>query len=163
MDTSPLITLCKFKVRGQLIVDYLLPIFDLQVVETVAQEATANPAYTDAKVVQQLLNGKQLTQLPVPTTSIDAIINGYTRLGLGEQDTIRLGITNSANIVLDDYLAFVVGTRFDLRPLLLLDLLVLAAREYNLDKAIALEIVDAIQVRYSSPFVEHTRHKLKVL
>jgi hypothetical protein len=100
--------------------------------------------------------------MPVPTTPISPIIDNYTKLGQGERDTIRLGtIMPTTKILLDDYLAFVVAIRFDLDTILLLDFVVSLVKQSDLSKSIALEIVKHMAPRYSTPFVEHTRYKLK--
>lgn len=156
LDTSPLITLCTFRVKGQFVVDYLLEVASIVVAETVAAEATVNPAYSDAAVIDSLLKTKRIERVAVPSTPLDAVIDGYTKLGRGERDTIRLGLTMpTMPIVLDDYLAFVIATRFELKPILLLDLIV-----SFVENALAKEIIDQIAPRYSAPFVDHSRYKL---
>jgi len=157
-DTSPLITLCSFRAQEELAIEHLLPFLDALVVQTVSIESTANPKYADAKAIQLFLGNQQILSLPIPTTSLDSVIDQYTKLGNGERDTLRLAITNpQAQVILDDYLAFVIATRFHLRPLLLLDLLVLLVESHNLDRQLAVKILDAIKSRYSAAFVEHTR------
>lgn len=161
-DTSPLITLCAFSIQERPILEYVLPFLRLRVVDTVARESTANPVYPDAAVIADFLQSGHIERVPTPQTIDDALIDAYTRLGQGERDTIRLGLTLPENdIVLDDHLAFVVATRFGLRPMLLLDLLTLLVRENGLSKALAQDIVRQTASRYSSPFVEHTQQKLE--
>ncbi len=164
LDTSPLITLCSFEVAGKLAIEHVLSVADVVVVETVAAEGTANPAYPDAAAIRMLLDAKRVAQLDIPATPFDAIIDAYDKLGQGERDTIRLGISMpDTQIVLDDYLAFVIAARFGLKPVLLLDLLVLLVKGHTLDKQVADEMVNKIAGRYSAPFVEHTRYKLRGL
>ena len=161
LDTSPLITLCAFQAAGQLVVDHILPIAETCVVETVVAEAIANPAHPDVVAIKSLVDAGRITHRTTPTTPVDALIDGYTKLGRGERDTLRLGTTMpDTKIVLDDYLAFVIAARFGLGPILLLDLRVVLVREYGLDKKIAREIVEKTAKRYSTPLVEHTGHKL---
>jgi predicted nucleic acid-binding protein len=139
----------------------ILGIADVTIVETVAIEATANPAYPDSTVIQAFLKAERIFRVPTPKTPVDAIIDSYVKLGKGERDTLRLGIaTPGARIVLDDHLAFVIATRFGVEPILLLDLLVLLVREDGLDKRTADAIIDQIAGRYSTPFVQHTKWKL---
>ena len=115
-------------------------------------------------MIEALLDMKRIAQLPIPSTSLDRVIDAYDKLGQGERDTIRLGISMpDTQIVLDDYLAFVIATRFGIKPVLLLDLLVSLVEEHGLDKQVAGEMVRKISGRYSTPFVEHTKHKLKGL
>ena len=162
LDTSPLISLCVFRAAGQLVIEHLLAAASLIVAGTVAAEATANPAHSDAAVVETLLKKKRLFNAPVLSTPLDSVIDGYTKLGKGERDTIRIAPAfPGASVVLDDYLAFVIATRFDLKPILLLDLIVLFVEQGHLEKALAQEIIIQMASRYSSPFVNHTIYKLK--
>ncbi len=157
LDTSPLITLCSFRVNNQRVVEYLLDLASVFVVDTVAKEATANPGYADSAVVAQLLETRRITKLAIPMTAFDQTIDGYTKLGQGERHTIRLSLMMpEASLVLDDYLAFVIASRFGLKPVLLLDLIV-----SFVEKARAIEIVEQLAPRYSAPFVSHTLYKLE--
>ncbi len=161
LDTSPLITLCSFRVGGQPAIEHILGVAALRVAETVALEATANMAHPDATVIGRLLETERIARLSVPVQPINAIVDSYTRLGSGERDTIKLAVTiPDAIVVLDDMLAFVVAARFGLQPVLLLDLLVLLVQKQDLNRQVALSLVNAIQSRYSAPFVEHTKVKL---
>ena len=166
-DTSPLITLATPKIEKQVAIDYILPLIVLAVVETVAQESTANPTYSDAAVIQSRLDSGHIARIPVPVTSVDHLINGYTNIGTtkgkGERDTIRLGITlPSARIVLDDQGAFFIAARFDLKPIMMLDVLVDLTRSRYLDKLTALKIVNAVSQtgRYATASIQHTIYKL---
>lgn len=158
-DTSPLITLCSFRLAGtrQLVVDYMVPNVTMILVDTVAKEATANPAHSDAREIHKLLDHQVFRQLAIPTLRLDSIIDSYTKLGQGERDTLKLAAFTSLPLILDDYLAFVVASRFGLKPMLLLDFLVLLVNEGKLTRELAINIVDIISPRYSSPFVNHTR------
>lgn len=164
-DTSPLITLAGALVDGQNLIEHLLPFIRVLVVETVAQEATANLKYPDALVVQMLLNTNRIVKLPVPQTPVDRFIDRYPKLGVGkgkgERDTIRLGImTPGSRVVIDDQQAFFVAARFDLHPITLLDLIVELTRSHNLYKPTTLKLVNAISGRYAAVSVEHTIYKL---
>jgi len=163
-DTSPLITLCAFRVSGTLVIDLLLPYLNIYLVETVAREGTANPTHTDSAKIISLLNNDLIKQLPIPDVNEAKMIDAYTKLGAGERDSIRLGIQKSTlPVIFDDYLALVIANRFGITTHLLLDLLVLLSSDYSLDKDIALNIINAVALRYSAPFVEHTRYKLNHL
>ena len=162
LDTSPLITLCSFRAEGQLVVEHLLATSSFSIAESVAAEATVNPGYSDAAVIKTLLDTSRIALITTPSTRLDNVIDSYMRLGVGERDTIRLGLSlPDGLIVLDDYLAFVIAARFGLQPVLLLDLIVSFVEDGRLDKALAQEIVEQIARRYSLPFINHTRHKLK--
>lgn len=163
-DTSPLITLCVFSHNKNLVFDYLIPYMECRVADEVLFEATDNPTHTDALAIQQRLTNKQINQFATPNTEYDTILDKYTKLGKGERDSIRLALTMpEARVVIDDHLAFVVASRFGVKPLLLLDLIVLLAKEYGLDKTLAYEITEKLAPRYSESFILHTKEKLRRL
>jgi predicted nucleic acid-binding protein len=160
LDSSPLITLALFPIHKPAI-ETLLSVVDLAVVETVAIESTAYPTHRDAVVIKSLLDAGRISRHPVPTTTIDALIDGYSKVDSGERDTIRLALTMpDARLVLDDVAAFIMATHFDLSPIMLLDLLAKLAKTGELEKETALKIVTAVASRYSEAFVNHTKHKL---
>lgn len=166
LDTSPLITLAGPPLQGQPIIDWLLPLIDLVVVETVALEATVNLTYADGQRIQALLDAGQIRREPVPPTPVDDLIQAYPRLGLnkgkGERDTIRLGIMRpEAQVVIDDQQAFFVAARFELCPLTLLDLLVNLVRSEALDKSLAVEMTLAMAGRYAPISIQHTLYKFR--
>lgn len=161
LDTSPLITLCGFQSQRKSIVEYILPHYDLILVQTVADEATANLAHPDTALIARLLKSREIKTVPVPTSPLANIIDAYTKLGQGERDTFRLALTMPfATLILDDFLAFVVASRFGLKPILLLDFVVSLVERGEISKQIGLEITSAVSARYSRPFVDHTRYKL---
>lgn len=164
-DTSPLVTLAGATVERQACIEELLPLIQILVVETVAQEATVNLTYPDARLVKHLLDNGQIQQNPVPTTPVDHFIQAYPKLGVGrgqgERDTIRLGIvTPDSRVVMDDQQAFFVAARFDLHPLTLLDLIVELTRTHTLNQQRALQIVPALTGRYAPVSIQHTLYKL---
>lgn len=163
-DTSPLVTLCSFKIGNKPIIEHILPLFyqTFVVVQTVATELTANPTHADSAVANRLLSARVIKTIPIPSPPISSVIDQYTKLGQGKRDTIRLGIMMPrAEIIFDDYLALVVAGRFGLKPILLLDFVVSLAEKGIMSSEFAQEIVQTIRPRYSSPFVEHTLYKLK--
>jgi hypothetical protein len=165
-DTSPLITLAGIIVDGKAAINHILPLIHILIVETVAQEATANPTYTDARIIQTLLDAKQISRVPVPTTPLDDLISAYPKLGTdkgkGERDTIRLGIvTRDVRVIIDDQQAFFVAARFELNPLTLFDLIVELTRSRKLTKELALKITTATSGRYAPIAIEHTVYKLR--
>lgn len=160
LDSSPLITLALFPVHKPAI-ETILTIADLILVDTVAVETIAFPTHRDAAVIKALLDAGKLARLPVPTTAVDALIDGYNKVDEGERDTIRLALTiPGARLILDDVAAFIAATHFDLSPIMLLDQLAAWTKAGELDKATSLTILTAISSRYSEAFVNHTRHKL---
>jgi predicted nucleic acid-binding protein len=161
LDTSPLITICSFQAKRVLVVEHILSFANITIVDTVGREATANPAYKDAQVILGLLASKQIKQQVVNRHPLDRVIDAYNRLGQGERDTIRFSLNHPrSRVILDDYLAYVIAIRFGLRPLLFLDLLVSLTKR-GMDESLAEAVLNATATRYSKPFVDHTRHKLR--
>jgi len=172
-DTGPLLTLAVSSVDKTAAIDYLLAHIDVIVVETVAQEATMNPTYRDAVVIQQRLNTGKISRLPIPKTSVDHFLDAYTNIGgkrnpgkgergKGERDTIRLGISLGARVVIDDQAAFFLAARFDLNPIMLLDVIVELTRFRNISKRSALDLIAGISPsgRYSLAAIDHTVYKI---
>lgn len=162
VDTGPLITLTAFAVSSKTIVDYILPHCEIVVVDSVANEATANPTYKDSILINELLKLHHIKRIPCPTIPENTLVDAYSKLGQGERDTIKLAtMMPFANVIFDDYLALVIALRFGLKPILLLDFVVMLVQNNSIGKQLGLEIVNNIAARYSPPFVEHTRHKLR--
>lgn len=163
-DTSPIITLATLSTAQQNSLERLLPNLEIVLVDTVAQEATANLKYSDAKEIKRLLDLGYLKTVANPQTSQDVLIDGYHKLGQGERDSIRLALTlPNIPLVLDDYLAFVIATRFGLHQTLLLDFIILLTQQKQLSKLDADNLVTQSTTRYSQPFVSHTLEKLKTI
>jgi predicted nucleic acid-binding protein len=160
LDSSPLITLALFPVHKPAL-ETVAIIADLIVVETVAIETTAYLHHRDAVIIKNFLDSAAITRLPVPSTPVDAFIDAYSKLDAGERDTIRLALTiPKAQVILDDTAAFIAATNFELKPIMLLNLLVAWANDRLLDTVEALQIVDAVALRYSEAFVNHIKYKL---
>jgi predicted nucleic acid-binding protein len=163
-DTSPLITAASFKLKQGFILNYLLEVIEIHIVQTVLVESTINPLHSDAKVIQTLVDHKKIINHSVPQSYQDRIVAEYSKLGLGEQDSIRLSISSpKSTLVLDDFLAFVVASRFDIKCTLLLDLFPNLVRQGKMEVLAAEQIVKQLAPRYSVPFVSHTLYKLKDL
>ena len=163
-DTSPLITLATARIDGRPIIERLLPLIPtLTIVKTVADEATSNLAYADARVIKALLDSERLIPKPVPVTPVDILINAYTKIQSGERDTMRLGLSMpGARVVVDDLQAFFIAARFDLNPIGLLDTLVSLRERQLLTKEFALSVVDSIErtSRFTSASLQHTVYKI---
>ncbi len=162
-DTSPLITLAVARLDKGTVLEHFLAFISITLSETVAQEATANEAYSDAVLVKTLLNSGAIRHIPIPKTPIDELLDAYSKVDDGERDTIRLGtMLPDCRVVIDDQHAFFVAARFDVRPIMLLDVLVMYAQTGGLSKRLAQNSLDAISKtgRYSSAAIQHTIYKL---
>jgi hypothetical protein len=159
-DAGPLITTCKFKVSGQLVIDYVLDHCEIVVAQSVRDEVVvAGARYADAQAARErIVSGRISVLLPTPNPHLMALIAPYN-LGQGEQDSILLlGHADllDAFLVVDDHLAYLVSTRLGQRRQFLLDMIVDLTRMSDLDKDLATQIVEAIRTRYPIAFVEHT-------
>jgi predicted nucleic acid-binding protein len=160
LDSSPLITLSLFPIP-QPAIETVLQVSNVVVVETVAVETTAFLHHRDAVVIKRLLQAKRITPKAVPVTAVDKFIDNYSKVDVGERDTIRLALTMpEARLVLDDVAAFIIATHFDLSPIMLLDLIVGWVRTGLIAKSIALKMVSAMSSRYSEAFVNHTKYRI---
>lgn len=61
-----------------------------------------------------------------------------------------------ATLVIDDHLAYLVSDRLGRQKRFLLDVIVHLVNAGELDKDLAIEMVDAVRTRYPPAFVEHT-------
>ena len=119
---------------------------------------------TYARHIQELIQNQKISVEATPQTAQDEWIDRYQKLGIGERDAIRLALTYSeSRLVLDDYLACVIAGRFGIRPIILLDLLIELSIAGQISVQYAQRLVQGIAGRYSSAFVEHTLHQLRLL
>jgi predicted nucleic acid-binding protein len=157
-DAGPLITSCKFSVAGQLVIDHLLLHCEITIAASVRDEVVvAGNRYADAKAARQRINKGQIAVLsPSPTSALEMLITPYN-LGDGERESIFLATAMSeATLVIDDHLAYLVSDRLGQRKRFLLDILADLVVAKNLDKQLAIDMVQAIRSRYPTAFVEHT-------
>lgn len=164
-DTSPLVTACGVLSNGDIIIRELLQHIEIIVVDTVANEATINLRYADARLIKELLDQMAIQRLPVPMTRVDHLIDAYPKLGVGkgqgERDTIKLGIVHSdERVVIDDQQAYFVAARFDLSPITLLDLIVELVRDQKLQAKRAIQLVTPLERRYTAIAIQHTLYKI---
>lgn len=159
-DAGPLITACKFKARGQLVIDHILNCCKVVVAESVRDEVVvAGIRYADAEAARRRIDEGRIAVLPPPSDSaLEALLAPYG-LGNGERDSILLvSHTDLQNpiLVIDDHLAYLVSDRLGKRKRFLLDVIADLAEAGKLEFRLAVEIVEAIRTRYPSHFVEHT-------
>jgi hypothetical protein len=159
-DAGPLITACKFSAGGRLIIDHILDHCEITIAASVRDEVVlAGIRYPDAQVAQQRIDRGEITVLvPSPDSHFDALIAPYG-LGNGERDSILLAWHThepDVTLVLDDHLAYLVSDRLGQHKRFLLDVITDLVNAGELDKKLALKMVQAIRTRYPSAFVEHT-------
>lgn len=164
-DTSPLLTLSTPIIEKRPAIEYLLPYIYIGIVRTVATEATIKPQYKDAAVVKTLMDMGEIATYSVPTTPVDYLIDAYNlspNKGQGERDTIRLALAMKTRPIIDDQVAFFVAARFEVQPVMLLDVIVELTRSGDLSKQLAHKLVAGIAQtgRYTPTSVQHTIYKL---
>ncbi len=118
-DSGPLITSCKFSVAGRLVLDYLLSRCLITIPVSVGYEVTvAGNRYPDARAAQQRINNAHIAVASPPTVpDLERLVAPYG-LGHGERDSIlwtSLSDFQSATVVIDDHLGYLVSDRLGVR------------------------------------------------
>lgn len=159
-DAGPLITTCKFVVNKRFVIDHILDASEIVIAESVHDEVViAGAHYADAQAAKErVVVGKITVQSPPPNPDLTSLIAPY-KLGQGEQDSIVLlshvDLKNSV-LVVDDHLAYLVSARLGQPRLFLLDAIVSLVLNGNLEKEIAIRIVENVRSRYPAAFIDHT-------
>jgi predicted nucleic acid-binding protein len=157
-DASPLITVCRFTVRGILVIDHLLAHCQVVVPRAVQHEVTVvGERYADAQEAKRrIAAGAIRAAMPITApASLEKALQLY-ELGDGECQSILLAYQMEACLVIDDYLGYLISDRLCIQKRFLLDLLVKLTEEAKLDRKLACEIADAVRPRYTRAMVEHT-------
>jgi predicted nucleic acid-binding protein len=165
-DASPLITACKFRVRGQLVLDHLLATSQIIIPPSVQSEVViSSHQFADAQEAEQRISAGVIDVITPATVSGNVpTILGLYGLGNGERDAILLTYRtdlDGAWLVMDDYLGYLVSDRLGVKKLFLLDLIPRLVTQSDLDRVLATEIVEATRPRYAPAFVEHSLLLLK--
>ena|SRR5579859_5056555 len=160
LDSSPLITVCKFTVIGRPMIEHLLEVAAVNVTQKVADEVAAlTRPEPDAAVARRLIRAGQIVILDAPE---EPNIHEFYALQETDCTVIRLGLTlENAITVLDDHDAFLIANHYGLKPMFLLDLLVLLVRHEGLDSQVAQTMVESAERRYSPAFIAHTIARLE--
>jgi len=159
LDAGPLITVCKFSVDHQLLVDHLLHRCEINIAATVRDEViVAGARYPDARAAQQRIEQEQIKVLHPPAAhQLETLLVPYG-LGNGERDSILLTEhpdLQRATLVIDDHLAYLVSDRLGRRKRFLLDVIVDLVETKQLSAELAVEMTKAVHSRYPSAFIEH--------
>jgi len=163
VDSSPLITACKFETRGKLVVDHLLAGCCLVISPSVEEEvAILGASYPDGVVVGERIAKGVIQVVPQVPRKWARHLTDYT-LGEGEKNSIALcdHVKDAEALVTDDYLAFVVATRLGLKSWMLPDLVLELAERGSLTVEVAKDILDVIRPRYRMGVIEHSLERLK--
>ena len=159
-DAGPLITACKFDVRGRLVVDYIRDHYEIIVATSVCEEViVAGARYPDAQAARERIDNGRIDVLAPPTElDLGRLLEPYN-LGIGEYESILLtqhSEAQNAVVIIDDHLAYLVSDRIGCRQRFLLDVILDMGTHDKLNSYLAIEIVQAIRTRYPPAFVEHT-------
>ena len=157
-DAGPLITSCKFSVRGRLVLDFVLDGCSVTIPSAVGGEVMRAPTkFEDAREARQRVDtGKIQVAMPQPDPSMQAILDLYG-LGEGEEQSILLMHQQEfTSLIVDDHLAYLVADRLRVSKRFFLDLIVCLQQAGQLNVTDARAIVHAVQPRYPPAFVEHT-------
>jgi hypothetical protein len=158
LDTSPLITLCIFKISNLPMIYKVLEHADVTITEAVHHEVTVQYAKSDAQIARSLVESGRINVVVSPN---EPLISDFYKLHETDCGVIRTGLSLSNLLtIIDDKEAYLVSTRYGLRPVFLLDLLVLLIQQHGLEKETALNMVKSAERRYSPAYVAHTVYKL---
>lgn len=151
--------MCTAQVKGEPIVYLLLNHANFSVTDQVVTEVVLRMGKSDVQIARPLISAGRIST--VATATIPVISDFYA---ISETDcgVIRTGLLLTDTLtVIDDKEAYVIACRYELRPIFLLDLLVLLVRQHGLDKALAVEMVQSMTKRYSVGYVAHTVSMLR--
>lgn len=159
-DAGPLITVCRFRVSDQPVIDHILNCCRVTIATSVHDEVVvAGAHYPDARMAQQRIEEDRIAVLsPSRNPDLEMIIGIYG-LGNGERDTLLLADRadlQDPGVVIDDHLAYLVSDRLGKRKRFLLDVIVDLVKTGRMPDKLATDIVEAIRSRYPPAFVKHT-------
>lgn len=158
-DSCSLITAAKFSVDNRLILDVILEIAEISIPEEIRLETTKElTKYKDAKEIQtRIADGKIIVKQVLWDKNIFKNLEDYN-IDLGEKEAILLYLENKDFdfLVVDDFLAAIICSRFKINHFLLLDLIVHCVNSKLIDPELAIKIVNSIRSRYHIGFVNHT-------
>jgi predicted nucleic acid-binding protein len=162
-DAGPLITVCKFKSQGKLVVDYLLSGCHIVIASSVEEEVAVRGAgYPDGVAAGERIARGVIQVAPVAARKWARHLADYA-LGDGEIDSIELcgQVAGVEALVTDDYLAFVAATRLGLKVWMLPDLVLELTQIGNLAVEMANVILYTIRPRYRAGVIEHSLVRLQ--
>ncbi len=124
------------------------------ITERVVQEVVLRQDKSDVRTIRPLLSSGKIISKPTPNVPI---ISDYYAISETDCGVIRLGLAMPDLItIIDDKEEFLIACRYGLRPMFLLDVFVLLTTSYDLDKAMARNMIQSTAKRYSPAYVAHT-------
>ncbi len=161
-DAGPLITACKFKSQGKLVVDHLLSGCRIVIAPSVEEEvAVLGAGYPDGMAAGERIVRGEIQVVLVTERRWVRHLADYA-LGEGERDSIELCAQMEAEaLVTDDYLAFVAATRLGLKVWMLPDLVLELTERGSLTLEVVEAILEVIRPRYRRGVIEHSLVRLQ--
>jgi predicted nucleic acid-binding protein len=156
LDTSPLSVLCSFPLSGTLYIHTILKHADLVLPDGVADEIQVATRGKVARTMLPLIAAGDVMTITAPDAPaiLDAAYGND--LGLGERSAIKAALATGMPLVLDDMRAFIAACRFGLQPIVFQDFIVRLAREHDLPKEAAVEIITTTARQFPAMFLKHT-------
>lgn len=133
------------------------------IVPSVEEEvAVLGASYPDGVVAGERIAQGGIQVVPLAKRKWTRHLADYA-LGNGERDSIELcgQVKEVQALVTDDYLAFVVATRLDLKVWMLPDLVLELAGCGGLPLEVAKAILEVIRPRYRAGVIEHSLERLQ--
>ncbi|MBC8417536.1 MAG: hypothetical protein H8E10_02955 [Desulfobacterales bacterium] len=162
-DAGPLITACKFKSEGKLVIDHLLLGCFISIAQSVCDEvAVVGARYPDGEAAGQRIADGFIRIVPVTSQKWARQLAGYA-MGNGEKDSISLcgQLKDIEALVTDDYLAFVAATRLGQKAWMLPDMILEMGKCGSMTIESAQSILSVIRPRYRPGVIEHSLEGLK--
>ena len=153
LDTGPLSTLCSFPLNGSPYIYTIIQYTKLILTDSVIIEAGRGKIW---RIIAPLLKTGEIQAISTPEEPTILDLSYGNDLGLGERSTIKSAMQMSLTAIIDDRDAFVVANRFGVHPIGFQDWIVVLAREFNLPKQTAIEIVQSSANQYPKMFLMHT-------
>lgn len=157
-DANALITCCQATTQDGPAIESVLEVCVLRVPMAVHQEVLAARArFPDARLADRTISEGRIEVIPTSLPP-DNVLDHY-RLGSGEKESIALYLDKADELdflVTDDRLAYVVGQRCGIPCYLFLDMVIELVERRLWKRALAEEVVKAVQYRFSGGFVPHT-------
>lgn len=166
-DSGALITSAKFRVRGRLIIDYVVDCCRVNLSPEVKHETIDMGllfGYQDAQDLAIRLNKGNFFVLTTAARE-NSLESTLMKLGLENADCAVVHtyrhMSNQAKLITDDHRLFIATTRLGLSPIFFPDLILTLVNKRWIKVSLASEILDAMQSRYTKGFIELTLKRLR--
>ena len=158
-DSGALITSAKFRVRGKLIIDYLVDGCRIILSPEVKHETIDMGLLFDYQDAQDLAERLNTGSFQVLDTAIrdHELESALTALGLENADCAAIHtykqMSKQTKLITDDHKLFICATRLGLSVIFLPDLILMLVNKGYMKASLATEIFEAMQPRYARGFI----------